>query len=198
MNHPVVPSEAQGVLDFWFAKPGEPGYGEFRSLWFVKSDETDRLIAERFATLIDAGLNGKLGAWAQTPAGTLAAIVLLDQFTRNAFRDTPRAFAGDDQALRWARELVAQGGDAALPPVQRAFVYLPFEHSESLALQDECVRLFTALAAEAPALATMLDYAHRHREVIRRFGRFPHRNEVLGRPSTAEEAAFLQEPGSRF
>ena len=133
-------------------------------------------------------------AWAAEP---LAEILLLDQFTRNIFRGTPRAFAGDARALALARGLVARGDDARLDPVQRPFAYLPFEHAEDMACQDEAVRLFTALAAD-PRFADMLDYAHRHRDVIRRFGRFPHRNPILGRASSADELAYLATPGAGF
>ena len=139
-----------------------------------------------------------MSAWADQADTALAHLLLLDQFTRNVFRDTPRAFAGDAQALAAARAMVAARQDEALLPVRRAFVYLPFEHAEDLAAQDEAVRLFTRLVAAAPALADMLGYAQRHRAVIQRFGRFAHRNAILGRASTAEEAAFLLEPGSSF
>jgi len=123
---------------------------------------------------------------------------VLDQFTRIVFRESPRAFAGDALALEAARAMVAAGRDTSLLPVQRSFVYLPYEHAEDLGVQDESVRLFTQLQAVAPGMDNVLDYAHRHRAVIARFARFPHRNAWLGRESTAEEIAFLQEPGSRF
>lgn len=187
---------AQQVLDFWFGAPGSPEHGSARDLWFSKRDTTDALIRERFGTLIDAALRGECDAWIDTPRGALALIVLLDQFTRNAFRDTPRAFAGDDRALAIAAALVDRGDDRQLAPVERWFAYLPFEHAESLAMQDRSVALFTALSADG--LREPLDWAIKHRDVIARFGRFPHRNVILGRVSTAEEAAFLQQPGSRF
>jgi uncharacterized protein (DUF924 family) len=136
--------------------------------------------------------------WQETPDGALALIVVLDQFARNIHRGDLRAFAGDTIALATARALVDTGADRALPPVRRVFVYLPFEHAEDLACQDEALRLFGALAAESPEHADTLDYARRHRDIIARFGRFPHRNEVLGRPSTPDEEAFLAQPGSRF
>jgi uncharacterized protein (DUF924 family) len=193
-----TPSDAQAVLHFWFGVPGDETHGSARELWFRKSDATDREIAERFAALIEQALRGELSAWAAQPHSALAQIVLLDQFTRNTFRDTPRAFAGDSQALAAASAMVGTRQDEALLPVQRSFVYLPFEHSEALTMQDESVRLFTRLAAAAPEMAGPLDYAHRHHAIVARFGRFPHRNEVLGRQSTAEELAFLAQPGSRF
>jgi uncharacterized protein (DUF924 family) len=123
---------------------------------------------------------------------------LLDQFTRNTRRNRPDAFAGDALALAAARQMVASRQDLSLTPVQRGFAYLPFEHAESLAAQDESIRLFTALAAEAPDQMGLLDYARRHRAIVERFGRFPHRNTALGRPSTGEEIEFLKQPGSGF
>ena len=194
----MIDADAQAVLDFWFGAEGEPEHGTLRPMWFRKSDATDRAIAERFAPLIERALRGELVDWAADPPSALAHILLLDQFTRNTLRDTPRAFAGDARALRAATAMVGARHDEALPPEQRAFVYLPFEHAEAIAMQDEAVRLFTRLAAEAPQLADMLAYAHKHRDVVQRFGRFPHRNEILGRQSTAAELAFLREPGSRF
>ncbi len=194
----TLPADAQAVLDHWFGAPGSAEHGTLRDLWFRKSDATDRALAQRFGALIERALRGELDAWAEQPAGGLARIVLLDQFTRNTLRDTPRAFAGDAQALNAALAMLGARHDAALPPEQRAFVYLPFEHAEGIAMQDEAVRLFTRLAAAAPALQGMLDYALRHRAVVQRFGRFPHRNAQLGRHSTPEELAFLREPGSHF
>ncbi len=194
----AVPADAQAVLDFWFGAAGSIEFMTLRPLWFTKSDATDRAIAQRFGALIDAALRGIFSGWAAQPQSALAQIVLLDQFTRNVFRGTPRAFAGDARALMAARAMVQQGFDAALPPLQRAFVYLPFEHAEDLALQDEAVRLFTRLAEAAPETIGMLDFAHKHRAVIERFGRFPHRNVILARPSTAAEQVFLEQPGSGF
>ena len=190
--------DARAVLDFWFGPAGGPEHGTLRPMWFQKSDATDRAIAERFAPLIERALRGELVDWAAEPHAALAHILLLDQFTRNVFRDTPRAFAGDARALRAAAAMLGARLDEALPPEQRAFAYMPFEHAEGIAMQDEALRLFTRLAAEAPALADMLAYAHKHRDVVQRFGRFPHRNEILGRQSTAEEQSFLREPGARF
>ena len=194
----AIAADAQAVLDHWFGAPGSPEHGELRTLWFHKSEATDREIAQRFGPLIERALRGELADWAAQPPSALAQIVLLDQYTRNTLRDTPRAFAGDARALRAALAMVGSRQDEGLLPVQRAFVYLPFEHAEGLAMQDEAVRLFTRLAAAAPQMQGMLDYAHRHHAVVLRFGRFPHRNAILGRQSTAEEIAFLREPGSSF
>ena len=145
-----------------------------------------------------AELTGALDAWDATADGTLAKIVVLDQFTRNAFRGTARSFAGDVRALVAARALVANGRDRALPGVRRQFVYLPFEHAEDRATQEESMRLFRALAADEPSLTDLVTWADRHRAIVARFGRFPHRNAILGRASTPEEETFLREPGSSF
>ncbi|MEO6031640.1 MAG: DUF924 family protein [Burkholderiaceae bacterium] len=193
-----TPLPAQEVLAFWFGAPDSAEHGHARKFWFEKNDATDREIHQRFGALIERALRGELAAWAAHAPSALAQIVLLDQFTRNCFRDTPRAFAGDARALAAASAMVGARQDEALLPVQRAFVYLPFEHAEGLAMQDEAVRLFTRLVAEAPELQGMLDYAHSHRAVIARFGRFPHRNAALGRHSTVEEEEFLLQPGSSF
>jgi len=190
--------DPQEVLDFWFGASGSAGFGQPRSVWFTKDAAFDRQIAVRFGTALEAALAGGLRAWDATVPGALARIVVLDQFTRNVLRDTARAFAGDAQAREAARALVDTGRDRSLLPVQRAFVYLPFEHAEDAALQDESVRLFARLAQDEPACASMHDYALRHQAVIARFGRFPHRNAALGRASTPEEIAFLRQPGSRF
>ena len=199
--HPLDP-QAADVLAFWFGEPGSAERETYRTLWFEKSDATDREIAARFGTLIERALRGELADWSHEPAGALAQIVLLDQFTRNVFRDTPRAFAGDARALAAATAMVGRRQDEALPALRRSFVYMPFEHAEGLGAQDEAVRLFTRLLESTPeadpGLRSMLDYAEKHRAVIRRFGRFPHRNAILGRHSTPDETAFLQQPGSRF
>lgn len=194
MTEPI----AQQVLDFWFGAPDSPEHGRSREVWFRKDAAFDRQIAGRFGGLIEAALAGNLAHWPRDASSALAQIVVLDQFTRNVFRDQPRAFAGDARALAAARAMLAAGQHAALSPVERAFVYMPFEHAEDLAAQDESVRLFAELASVAPELESMLDYARRHHAVIARFGRFPHRNALLGRASSAAELAFLQEPGSRF
>lgn len=191
----------QDVLDFWFGAPGSPDDGQPRRAWFVKKDAFDETIRTRFGAVIAQALAGGLQDWdAAGPQGVLARILVLDQFTRNAHRGTPAAFAGDALALAAARDLVAQGTDRALPPLQRSFVYMPFEHAEDAAMQGQAVELFTALAAEHPAphVEDALDYARRHQTVIARFGRFPHRNAILGRASTPEEAEFLRQPGARF
>lgn len=183
------------VLRFWFGDSP----GAVRPEWFRKDAAFDDRIRQRFGALVDQVLAGPLPAtWQADTQARLATLLLLDQFTRNLFRDQARAFAGDAQARTLATHLVDSGADRQLLPVQRWFVYLPFEHAEDLALQTRSVALFQALAADDAAMAGALDYAIRHRDVVARFGRFPHRNAALGRASTAEEEAFLLQPGSRF
>jgi len=186
----------QEVLDFWFSTPGEAGYGKPRELWFRKSQETDDTIRVRFGADVAAAIAGERDHWAGTSRATLALILLLDQFTRNIYRDTPRAFAGDPRAFALASAMVQQGDDRQLAPLERCFGYLPFEHSESLAAQQESIRLYGQLAAEGHP--DLLVWAQKHFEIVARFGRFPHRNAILGRLSSPEEIAFLQQPGSRF
>ncbi len=184
------------VIDFWFVVPGDPEYGKTRPLWFTKSEATDDLIRGRFGDIVAVALKGEIDDWARLPRGALASILVLDQFTRNIYRDTPRSFAGDSRALKLAAGLVDRNDDRALAPLERWFAYLPFQHSEFLNDQLESVRLFEQLAREG--LQEPLAWAIKHHDVIKRFGRFPHRNAILGRESTPQEAEFLQEPGSRF
>ncbi|MEX8494971.1 DUF924 family protein [Sphaerotilus sp.] len=186
------------ILDFWFGPSTDPAHTRSRPQWFRKDATFDAEIAARFGPLIDEALAGGLQDWTATAVGTLALILVLDQFTRNTGRNTPRAFAGDPRALSLAKSLVASGADRTLTGVQRQFVYLPFEHAESLADQDESVRLFAQLGRDEPALSGLLEWAERHRVIVAMFGRFPHRNVALGRPSTSEETGFLQQPGSGF
>lgn len=194
----IMDAQAKDVLDFWFLAPDNPAHGQSRAEWFRKDDAFDAQIRERFGALIDTAINGGLRDWAATPRGALAQILLLDQFTRNVYRGTPRAFAGDAQALELAIALTQDGQDQQLEPTLRAFVYMPFEHAEDLAMQARAVELFQLLTQSREGFESMLDYAQRHQEVIARFGRFPHRNAILGRDSTPEEAAFLLQPGSSF
>jgi len=187
--------EPSTVLGFWFdPRVGEPLH--VRDVWFQKSELFDDEIRVRFAPEIELALAGSLDDWSATRQGTLALILLLDQFTRNAFRETPRAFAGDAAALSHSRALVYSGRDREFAPIERWFVYMPFEHAENLVDQYESVRLFQSLADAG--LADPLTWAMKHFEVVRRFGRFPHRNALLGRASTLEEGEFLAQPGSRF
>jgi uncharacterized protein (DUF924 family) len=186
---------AEEVIAFWF---GSPPSEQGRPEWFRKDPAFDERIRARFGAQVERALAGDLRAWDATPGGALARIVLLDQFTRNLFRGSAKAFAGDALALAAAQAMVARGDDRRLSGVMRTFVYLPFEHSEDRAMQAESLRLFAQLAAEHPKQADALVWAQKHEAIIARFGRYPHRNEALGRVSTAEELAFLQEPGSSF
>lgn len=185
---------ANDVLQFWFE--GDPTVWR-GSRWFHADTSFDTLVRERFEFELRAALDGALDAWADTPHGTLALIITFDQFPRNIHRGTHMAFAGDAHARRVARSAVAGGTDAHLTPVQRVFLYMPFMHSEDAADQDASARLFASLAGEVQ-LEYCIEAARRHREVIVRFGRFPHRNAILGRDSTPAEVAYLAEPRSGF
>jgi len=186
------------ILAFWFGRPGEPGFGQPRSEWFRKDAAFDEEIRSRFLPGVEAALAGELTAWADDRQGMLALLILLDQFPRNLFRGEAKAFAGDPQTRRLAETALDRGWDKSLTAVEKVFVYLPFEHSESLADQERSVALFSALAAEHPGSDGFFNYARRHHEVIARFGRFPHRNAALGRLSTPEETTYLAQPGSGF
>ncbi|WP_296222978.1 DUF924 family protein [Ralstonia sp. UBA689] len=186
---------ADDVLAFWF---GTAPLTEARPEWFDKSDAFDAEIRTRFLPLWEALSTGEANTWMDTPLEAIARIVVLDQFSRNMFRGTARAFASDAAALHTAQIVVAAGWDLQLPTrFHRAFCYLPFEHSEALAAQDESIRLYTRLR-DREGDADSLLWAEKHREIIARFGRFPHRNAALGRVSTPEEAVFLTQPGSSF
>jgi uncharacterized protein (DUF924 family) len=198
MSDMTIDLRAAEVLDFWFGRPDEAHYLKTRELWFRKDEAFDALCAQRFGALIDAALRGELRGWAQQPLSALAEVIVLDQFTRNTRRGTAGMFAGDARALAAARAMVGAGSDRSLPGVMRQFIYLPFEHAENPAEQQESMRLFGQLEADEPALAGLLEWARKHQEIVARFGRFPHRNAALGRASTAEEVEFLKQPGSGF
>lgn len=191
----LAPLAAQQVLNFWFGAIGSVEDGQVRTVWFKKDAAFDAEIRTRFGALLDEALATGMPSWQATPHGRLAAIVLLDQFTRNSFRGEPRSFTGDSLALPLALGLLSEKG---LTPLERWFALMPLEHAEDLGLQDRTVSEFEALAAVDPRLDGALDFARRHREVIQRFGRFPHRNTILGRASSAEELAYLAQPGSGF
>ena len=181
------------VLDFWFGsrRSGEPI--RVRTRWFRPDADFDAACAAALGTDCERALAGALASLEDSAHGSLALVILLDQIPRNIFRGTAEAFAGDARARTVADRAIAHCFDRTLAPAERMFRYLPFEHAETLADQDRAVALFADLGD-----ADWLDYAHRHRAIIARFGRFPHRNAVLGRASTPEELAFLQEPGSTF
>jgi len=174
------------VLNFWFEelKPAQ---------WFEKNPELDERIRTRFGTLHEQAARCELYGWRTGVQGRLAEIIVLDQFSRNIHRDTARAFACDPLALALAQEAVAKGLDRELQPPMLGFLYLPYMHSESAAIHDIAIKLY-----DKPGLENNLDFEVRHKAIIERFGRYPHRNAALGRPSSPEEHAFLQQPGSSF
>jgi len=201
----VTVETPQSIHEFWFGTdPDDQTVATGKSsLWWSKNTEVDAEIARRFADLIDLAAAGGLSDWEATPRGLLALILLTDQFPRNAYRQKARAFVYDAHARRWCHLAIRRGIQAQLRPVERVFLLLPLEHAETLQDQERCVTEMRAMAADAPAnfaatAAGYVDYAIRHRDIIARFGRFPHRNAILGRLSTPEEIAFLQEPGSSF
>lgn len=177
---------AQDVLGFWF---GELAFRD----WFTRSDDLDRTITERFRDLHLSLSRERPSEWLDDPDRLLALTIVFDQFTRNMYRGSPLAFATDGLAITLARDAVARGLDQKVAPERRAFFYMPYEHQENIEDQDRCVELFTALGDPV-----YLDYAERHRDVIRRFGRFPHRNAILLRTSTPEELDYLAQPGAGF
>lgn len=183
---------AQDVLTFWFDDTQKP-----RKVWFTKNEAFDAEVRSRFLTVHAQALSGQFDAWIDAPASCLALTIVLDQFPRNMFRGQPESFASDAKALSVAQTAVAQKFDQQLPSVQRFFFYLPFEHSENLDDQNQAVSLFEQFKDDSQ-LNDTYDYALRHRSVIERFGRFPHRNQILGRPSTPQEVEFLKQPGSSF
>ena len=187
----------QPVLDFWFLPREHPAFGEPRPEWWRKDAAFDASIRTQFGPLIEHALVGGLVEWQGDRHGALARIVLLDQFTRNAFRDTAHAYAGDALAQAAALDMIEGGSDRLLKPVERWFVYMPLQHAEDLALQERAVGLFSALEKD-DGFESGLDVAIRHRDIVARFGRFPHRNRILGRVSTIDEIEFLKEPGSSF
>ena len=179
----VLPAD---VLEFWFGELTPED-------WWRKDPALDRRVADRFSPTLAAASRCELFAWRATARGRLAEVIVLDQFSRNIHRDSAEAFANDALALALAQEAVARGCDRELPPVERAFLYLPWMHSESALIHEEALRLFAA-----PGLEKNLDFELRHKAIIDRFGRYPHRNAVLGRASTPEELEFLKQPGSSF
>jgi uncharacterized protein (DUF924 family) len=181
------------VLAFWFGVPG----GTPRPEWFRKSEAFDAQIRERFAALHARAAEGELADWEGEARSALALAIVLDQFSRNLYRSDPRAFAQDARALRVAEKVLERGWHLELQPVERQFIYLPLEHAEDLARQDRAVALFRELEA-SPGMEGLAQWAEKHRVIIQRFGRFPHRNAALGRVSTPEEEAFLLTPGSGF
>jgi uncharacterized protein (DUF924 family) len=199
------PSAPAAAIAFWFGeRPDDPDViRERRRVWFRADPAFDREIAERFGAEMEAAGRGELSRWAEKPAGALALILLCDQFPRNVHRGSAEAFRLDPIALRTCQDGLTRALDGALPLIHRAFFYMPLEHSELLADQDEAVGRFESLQREAGAqwggvFEEFAAYARDHREIVRRFGRFPHRNRVLGRPSTEAEREYLEGGGATF
>jgi len=186
MMHDKDVATCDEVLAFWFGEltPAD---------WWRKDASLDERIAHRFVPTLAAAKAGELFAWRDLPRGRLAEIIVLDQFSRNIYRGRPEAFSADAIALVLAQEAVRAGADQGLNAAEKAFLYLPYMHSESLMIHADAVRLF-----DQPGLEGNLDFERKHQGIIERFGRYPHRNAILGRESSAEEIAFLQQPGSRF
>jgi uncharacterized protein (DUF924 family) len=191
---PSLPDTAREILEFWF---GTGTLGSPRMEWFRKDPAFDAQIRDRFGELHGRASRGELEAWAASAESLLALLLILDQFSRNLFRNDPKAFAQDEEARRLANLALARGDDLGLLPVQRQFLYLPLEHSEDLADQDRCVELMRSLE-EFEETRGLTAWAEKHRVIIQRFNRFPHRNAILGRASTAEELEFLKRPDSTF
>jgi uncharacterized protein (DUF924 family) len=187
------------IHDFWFGELDENGLctSERNALWFGAAEQTDTTCRLRFDASLQLALAGKLDAWAQTDQGLVALVVLLDQFSRNIYRGTAQAFAGDARALALAQDAIANGRHVRLPATHRMFLYLPLQHCEDLVVQEESVALNEELARVSghPLFVGYSRYAVAHREVIARFGRFPHRNAALGRPSSTAELAWLEQHG---
>lgn len=193
----MSPASFADVLEFWFGTPHSPERGLARKTWFKKSPAFDAQVRAGFLGTWELAARGGLARWEATPLAALALVIVLDQFPRNMFRGAARSFATDPLAFAAAKGMVASGFDRLLRPVERLFVYLPFEHAEDAVAQSRSLELFEALRAE-PLGENNTEYARRHFDIVARFGRFPHRNTILGRESTPEELEFLRQPDSSF
>lgn len=190
-------SHGDRVLAFWFGEDWRTAPPTPQQKWFTKDPIFDQAVKEWFLGTYEQAVEGRFESWMDSAEGALALTIVLDQFPRNIFRDTPQAFASDSPALMVASHAIDRDFDQDLPPVMRIFFYLPFEHSENRDHQNRCVQLLTPFASD-PALKSYYEFALRHQAIVEQFGRFPHRNVLLGRPSTPAEIAFLQQPGSGF
>jgi uncharacterized protein (DUF924 family) len=188
-----LPERAQALLDAWFGPPGDPDRERQREIWFKSSAEFDASLRRAFLADYEAAAAGELHSWEALPEGALALVLLLDQIPRNIFRDTPRAYAADAAACAATDRALERGFDRLFPLVWRRFFYMPFHHSEDIADQRRSVALFDALPRNPDRRGSLRRYGRPYVEVIERFGRFPHRNAILGRESTPEEIAFLEE-----
>ena len=198
-------AEADDLLEFWFADAvtGAEAIARRNRVWFAGGAEFDRACGERFAALLAAAASGQLDHWMESPRGRLALVLLLDQFSRNIYRGTAAAYQQDERALAVCREGIEMEHDKQLAPIERTFFYLPMEHAEDRAIQALSVQSFETLAEEAPEelhdqMQANAGYARQHRDIVEKFGRFPHRNEVLGRKSTPDEEAYLADDAPRF
>ena len=196
---------ANNILRFWFGEQEDDAdvAQAQRSLWWSKNPEIDKEISETYQATLVAACRGDLVDWETSARGLLALIILSDQFSRIVYRGDARSFAQDHHAQDWCNQMLTSGLDQGLRPIERVFAYLPLEHSEDIVDQDRCVAFFSALCEQVPdhhqeVFEGFLDFAHAHRKIVRKFGRYPHRNEVLSRESTAAEQAFLTQPGSSF
>jgi uncharacterized protein (DUF924 family) len=208
MSEAAAEERYRAILDYWFGettkRPDDlDAFKALSKLWFWKNPETDETIRKRFGAEVERAEKGELDSWKSVPAGRLALVVLLDQFPRNLYRDTARAFATDAAAIKLVEEGIELGMDKKFTITERYGFYMPFMHIEDKKAQARCCDLFAKLREEAPeTIKAEIDLAHkyavRHREIVDRFGRFPHRNKCLGRTSTPEEEAFLKEPNSSF
>jgi uncharacterized protein (DUF924 family) len=190
------------ILEFWFGEINANGVCAHaqQQLWFKSSEDTDGTIRDRFGKLVAAALNGELDHWSELDQGCIALIILLDQFTRNIYRDTPQAFAGDERALALVQSVVANNEHVTAAVIHQVFLYIPYEHSENLTVQEQGILLFDQLLQDCPEavreqVAGFRQYSVAHRDVIEKFGRFPHRNKILGRESTAVELEHLKDHG---
>lgn len=186
MSEIAQQTSPQQVLDFWFSPTTQP-------FWFTKSAAFDQMLSEKFSQVLAQAQQGELAHWRDTSLGRLAEIIVLDQFSRNIYRDTKQAFAQDGMALVLAQELIKQQDFEALSQPQRNFALLPFMHSESAQIHEQAAGLFQQYASD-----TTVAFEQKHQAIIEQFGRYPHRNAILGRPSTPAEIAFLTQPGSSF
>lgn len=182
----------QEVLTFWFGEPSSPDYGAYRTFWFQSTPDLDAEISQKFGSIYDRAIQGELDSLSETAEGALSLILILDQFPRNMFRGKPQAFSSDGKALAIAKEAISKGLDQKLRPFQLLFFYLPFQHSESLQDQEKSLELYAALGQQES-----MRYAQGHYDLIKRFGRFPHRNAILGRENTPEERSYLAHPDTQ-
>lgn len=193
------------ILLYWFGniQKEEAPEDSKQKIWFFKSDSTDNEIKEKFLKDVENAISDIYCDWEDNPYSALSLILLLDQFTRNIYRDTPLAFSGDNKALEIAEKSINKGFDKLFHPIKRVFFYMPFEHSEDINMQKKLLELFSNLISESkddlkPLIEGFNDYAQKHYDIVEKFGRFPHRNKILGRESTNEEIEFLKQPGSSF